>query len=463
MTETQINIDKDETQENAHSTEELFNELLTHEPKPIANFVPENAAEQKRLFLSGEVRIPAHNYAKLDAVDFNAMRNAINTSTELIGGTVQDDPVLATVYEEFGARYLKTVQFMELAAAINHEEDPVRKQELSDSYMQLNIELYGEPKESVYRSFMNDALNNLRTKNLTGRAAEVYDELLELVPRSVAEFDAGRFRPSPETIEWAGAVVEALHGDLLSHIPEDQEVFSDAEVRDIFQEIIDIEFLDIESGINAAEGWTVVIEKAQSINVRAAEKKVVIPEGRELSRSTLRGLVVHEIGIHMLRSVMGEQTTLGPLRMGLSGYYDSEEGLGTVAEQALTGKYREVGEGHYITAGLAYFDQKDFREIFEIKWRLSALKKVKDGVELTEEMIDASRSFAHGSTMRSFRGTDELPWFKDLAYYNGANSVWRYLEEHRGDDLHLSLLLAGKADPSDDSHRRTILESVSKQ
>lgn len=462
MSEIQTSSSLDKIENTTLNTEVLFDKLLAHEPKPIACFVPQNADEQKRLFLEGAVTIPSHTYAKLDAIDFDSMQKSIASSVHSIYENLEEDSIEAAVYKGFSDRYVKTTHFMELAAAVNHEDDPLQKQALSEEYMRLNVELYGEPQESVYRSFMKDALNKLRTKHLTGRAGEIYDELLELVPRTVAEFDAERFRPSPETIEWVGKVVEALHGGLLSHVPEDQEAFSDDEARSIFQAIIDQEFLDSESGINAAEGWTVVIEKAQAVNVKASEKKVVVPEGRQLSKSAMRGLVVHEIGVHMLRSVTGEQTVLSPLRTGLDGYYDSEEGLGVVAEQALTGKYREAGEGHYITAGLAYFDKKDFRETFEIKWRLSALQKMKDGDELTDEAISKSRSLAYGSTMRSFRGTDTAPWFKDLVYYNGANRVWQYLENHRGDDTYLMLLLAGKADPSDDSHRRALLETSSK-
>jgi len=462
MTEIKINTNRDEIQKEALSTEELFKELLTHEPKPIANFVPENGIEQKQLFLSGEVNIPRHNYAKLDAIDFSAMREGINNSTQAIVETLDDDPVSSAVYEEFGSRYLKTAQFMELASAINHEEDPVKKQELSNKYMELNIELYGEPNESVYRSFMNNTLNKFRTKDLNGRASEIYEELLGLVPRVDSEFDAQRFRPSQETVDWAGKIVEALHGGLLSHVPENKEVFTDEEIRQVFQDIVDVEFLDAESGVNAAEGWTVVIEPAASINVKTVDKKIVVPEGKELKREVVRGRVVHEVGIHMVRSVMGEQATLGPLRIGLAGYYDSEEGLGVVAGQALNKKFSEVGTAAYLTAGLAYFDKKDFREVFEIKWRIAVLEKLKDGQELTDEAITKERSLAYNATTRSFRGTDTLPWFKDLAYYNGVDSVWRYLEEHRGDDLYLSMLLLGKADPTNDSHKRAILESTTK-
>ena len=178
------------------------------------------------------------------------------------------------------------------------------------------------------------------------------------------------------------------------------------------------------------------------------------------SRKKVENLVVHEIGVHMLRSITGGETDMLPLRSGLSDYYDTEEGLGVVMEQALSGKFAERGVDHYITAGLAHFDNKDFREAFEIKWRLSLLGSVDDESEVSDEQIVKAKKTAFTQTLRSFRGTNDMPLFKDLSYYNGSVEVWKYLESVKGDDLLLSLLLAGKVNTSAD-HRRVILESKS--
>lgn len=160
--------------------------------------------------------------------------------------------------------------------------------------------------------------------------------------------------------------------------------------------------------------------------------------------------------MHVLRAVTGEQADLGPLRTGLDEYYDSEEGLGKVMEQALDKKFVEAGVEPYITAGAAYYGQKDFREVFEMKWRLGLLAKIESGQEVTEKMIHDAKETAYGSVMRSFRGTDALPWFKDLTYYNGTAEIWKFIEENRGDDFRLTLLLMGKINTSDE-HLRTLL------
>lgn len=453
-----VNPDSD-SQVTEASAERLFATLMEAEPKPIASFVPENAAEQKELFLSGKIDQPRHVYSKLNKIDFPDRYRDIQLATEGLKREYQDEPLLAGVYEQYGDRYMRTTRLMEIATELQHAHDDATSQALSAEYRELNVGLYGEPSETVYRSLVKESLNALRSKTYVGKARHIYDELIDMTPRSVEELSAERFRPSPETIEWAGEVVQALYGGFLSHIPDGVDEFSDNEAKDVFQSILDSEFFDQESGVSAAEGWKAVVGRAQSVNVKAGDKNIVIPEGRSVSRSVMRGLVVHEVGVHVLRSIMGEQTQISALKTGLANYYDSEEGLGAVAEQALKGKYRVAGEGHYVTVGLAYFDNKDFRETFEVKWRLSALQKVGEDGQITDEQIAASRSAAYGSTMRIFRGTDSLPFLKDLAYYNGADAVWRYLEDHRGDDTYVALLFLGKADPTLSTHRRVLFES----
>ena len=46
-------------------------------------------------------------------------------------------------------------------------------------------------------------------------------------------------------------------------------------------------------------------------------------------------------------------------------------------EHALEGEYQEAGIDHYITAGLAYFDNKDFKGAYDVKWRLKLLESLK--------------------------------------------------------------------------------------
>ena len=132
-----------------------------------------------------------------------------------------------------------------------------------------------------------------------------------------------------------------------------------------------------------------------------------------------------------------------------------------VMEQALRGKFAEWGVDHYITAGLAHYDKKDFRGAFEVKWRLSLLNSIKDGDEISDKKIKKAKKTAFTQTLRSFRGTNDMPLFKDLSYYNGSVEVWKYLEsiKSEGDTYSwLQILLAGKAGVSE-QHSRVVIDS----
>lgn len=450
-----------EEAEKSQSLEDLFKDLTDLEPKPVANFVPTNRAEQKELFLSGGVRNPDHQYAKLAAIDFESNRQKITAIGEMLSTHEDTKEKYANVYNQYIQNYINKTNFMELANKVKTAESDDEKQVAEEEFKKLNIELYGEPDEATYRSLIGEKIADIKAKDLSEAGAVIRSELFALVDPADTE-KIERFKPSQETIDWLSDIVESedsLYGSMLEHVPH-QEAFSDEEIKLIFEKIIVQEF-----ELNLAEVpedngvlWQVAIEDAQSINVKTAEKRLVIPKGREVDYATMRKLVVHEIGIHFLRSVMGEQTDLAPLKWGLSNYYDTEEGLGVVMEQAVAGAYKEAGVGHYITAGLAQFDGNDFRDIFETKWRLNVLSSTKEDV--TAEAITKAKDLAYAATMRSMRGTDKLPWFKDLSYYNGPDEVWQHFESIRGDDTEFMLVLLGKANAANKEHRHVLLETA---
>lgn len=440
--------------ENKNPIEAIHTQLLANEPKVIGSFVPSDGVAQKEAFLKGDIDNPRHTYSKLDNTDFSVLKNSIQE----LGQSIVSNPNLPTkhqpAYEQFTDGYLQRAELLRLAQAYNHAETDAERQELAELYMAQNIEAYGKPDEQTYRALIGERLQRITSKNLDGEAVQMRDELFKLVDFDGHDGSLERFRPSPETIEWMHGVVGSLYGGMLSHVPGDKDTFTPAEVQSIFTDIIEQEFGE------ATVGWTVDIEEAVSINVKTVEKRIVIPKREVMrSRSMVRKLVVHEIGVHMLRSVMGAETDLKPLASGLNDYYDSEEGLGVVMEQALESEAVDRGVDHYITAGLAYYDKKDFRGAFEVKWRLALLDKLTDDGQVMPDQIDKARTTAYAQTMRCFRGTDDLPLFKDLAYFNGSNDTWRHLEEIRGDDTRFMFVLLGKLDPSNKDHERLVYET----
>ena len=432
------------------SIDELFNALLELEPKPVANFVPANADEQRELFMSQGVRNPNNEYAKLAEIDFDARRTQIKEIQTKILEHEDLNPKYVEAYEQFVQAFLEKTDFMDLVNQFKQTGDTDEKNVLSAEIMKKNVEIYGEPDEATYRSLVAEKIAKISAKELSESGVTMRDELFELLGTHDST-ETTRFRPSEETVAWMHEVSNSLYGGMLSHIPEG-DTFQDEQIKSTFEAILTEEFGD------SAKDWVVAIEDATAINVKPAEKRIVVPAGREVSADSLRKLIGHEIGIHLLRYAMGAQTDLPPFKRGLSDYYDTEEGLGSVMEQSLNGEYKEAGIDHYITAGLGYHDKLDFRDVFEAKWRLSVLNTTKG--DPTEAAIEKAKKAAYKSTMRSFRGTDTMPWFKDLSYYNGAAEIWKHLEEIQGDDLQFMFVLLGKGNPANTSHRRIMLETA---
>lgn len=435
------------------SVSEQFTTISELQPLVVYNFVPADADDQKAAYLKGEITQPRHTYQRLNDLDLDQRKADIAH----LGAEMMQNPALnpkfAESYGDFVDMYQSQASLLENARTYTLSQDPEEKARAATEYMRLNIERYSEPDNDTYRTLIGEKLAAIKAKNLTGRAKELADELFAAVDYKDETFPE-RFKPSQETVDWMKDVANSLYGEMLDHVPEQKELKSE-ELRSLFEEIMDDEFGE------AAEGWTVVIEDAKSINVKPTEKRIVIPPNIKRSYEPTRGLVVHELGVHFMRALTGGDTDFGPLSTGLTDYDAAEEGLGKVMEQAIKGKYSDVGVDYYIAAGLAYFEDKNFDDIVNIQSRLSLLGALKEGEEVTDELIEKKRASAYNSTYRIMRGTDELPLFKDLSYYNGSIEMWKHLESIRGDDIKFMFVLMGKANPANIAHERLMYETKS--
>lgn len=433
----------EQTNTELQTVEVLFQEMVAHgEPKLISNFTPSNVSEQKTLFLEGRIRNPNHRYDALDVIDFASEREVIEAKEREILLHPNLDPKLSSVYSEFAADWVKKNRLMEVAHLIKHAENPVEKATLKAEYRALNVEIYGEPDEKRYRGTLAWKLSKFESKDLDGKAKEIYHELLDLAPHDPSVEIVKPYEADGETKEFVTNLSETVNEHFLEHVDEEKETYTARELADLFQEIIGTEFTDQESGMNAAEGWKVEVGKATAITVKASEKRVVIPDNEKIrNRQEIKYLIAHEIGIHVLLAIMGGETNVGPSSIGAPGYYEFEEGLASIMGQAIKGKFEPVSADAYILAGAAYYDERDFRDLFEIKWRLALLDR--DEIDTSEANIAKVKSDAYASTVRIERGTDEDPWLKDTGYANGEIAAWEYLKKIKGDETRIALLFGG--------------------
>ena len=477
-----------------------YRELVERSPKVIESLVPDQESKEEAIdkLITGNTASFQQEYpiiAGYSDEDYTAMQDT--TETLISMAESMSEPERTVYLQAIEARKQEAtliVAMRDYKAAT----DPIAKEVAAQRFMETNIALYGEPDKTTYESLLGEKIANIFHKKRSQSAEIIFQELRNLLPENVLDGTRvqDRFRPSTETMRWMNGVVHGLYDNMLRHVDSyieahksELQIESQNEtvvkiqpthLRDIFRNILAEEFLtpskeveegrptgDIRQGAQAARSaekdmdWKIEVTEAKSINVDPDTRHIRIPQDREaMSVNEVKRLVVHEIGVHVLTRMTGGSTNLEPLAQGLAGFNDTQEGLGKAMEHALEGEYQEAGMDHYVTAGLAYFDNKDFKGAYDVKWRLKLLESLKPDQAPTQAQIDKAKQWAANTTMRIYRGTDDLPLFKDLCYYNGSKEVWEYLEKICGDDLQLSLLLAGKINTSK-KHQRVILESHS--
>ncbi len=318
-------------------------------------------------------------------------------------------------------------EFLASNIAHNSAETPEEKAQAAEWHRKTNEELYGRPDEDTFYTLLREKIDSIDVANLSEEDRKIYDWLMaEIGP--LPEKIGGRFKPKPETIQRFGEMVRDFFSPFLKHIPEDRDSFSSEEVVDIINIITNTEFGGLDIKYKA-----VIDPKAANASANHEERTLKFPAGVEYSKKRARELIVHEFGTHMLRAVPYLDQEIQAFASELPGNETFDEGIAKCTEQAINGKYADSGIDHYINIGLATFKRKNFREVYKIQMALKRLTG-----ESSKTVLNA--------VQRCFRGTGELVNNKDLAYYNGANQVWQYIEEHLDDpELFDNLFLTGKA------------------
>lgn len=432
-------------------TREIFKDS---EPKVILTFTPENANEAKSEFLENDnLSRPNNKYEKLNSGEIENLYQ--NISNAILA--VENDNSLGEIEREMYNTQLetriKTVKMLEAACDFRKAESLVDRQKAQEEFMKNNIEVYGEPDFETFHSLLSDKITKIESLELDEKGEKIRSEFYELIEKdeNVSQ-DLKRFKPSDEVFYNFGEIIKDLYSKQLELIPEkDDDSYSAEEIFEVFENILK----DFEN--DGFSEFDVEWKDSGAIAVSAKDKKIFIPKNRKpVSKKELEGLVVHEIGTHYMRAQMGEIYNNQALRTGLDGYMNTEEGIARAMEMAVKGDYREAGVQHYLTAGFAYFNNMSFRKAFETNWRMGIL----DGKNnFSEENIDKKRQIAYRNTQRIFRGTDELPWFKDLSYFNGGQEIWKYIEENIDSPTLIDdFLLGGKNDLLNLDQQRQIYE-----
>jgi hypothetical protein len=194
------------------------------------------------------------------------------------------------------------------------------------------------------------------------------------------------------------------------------------------------------------EGWQVATShNVDKVSVNAMSKRVHVAERDfHLSRARLQGLLLHEIGVHVMRR--HAQTGLQAQFMNTSvSSMAVEEGLGVLVEQLCLSQFISLRIFRYLALGLAIginAKPRDARQVYEILWRLRYISQ--PGMDLQK-----AKHFAALETMRIFRGImPNMPGavlLRDKVYVEGNHLWWQHLLAHKLDYETFAGLLARKA------------------
>jgi hypothetical protein len=448
--------------------EQLALELADLNPKPVSHLTPDNMDEIVAELLKGNTSsLDTATYSKLDAIDFDARAAQYEGIVRQIYAHPEIPAQHHHVYQSYVDRCLDTLELMRQAKLYRTAANETDKLEAESAFKSLNEKLYGGPNLQTTQAMVSEILNDV-SQVADPAVAKVRDEFFNLLPDElkVVSTENIKLDPSEEARETVAIIVESVYSPLLKHVDEiasqlaaekgvdESEVkFGPQDIARVFQTIIDAEFPD--------SGWKVELRKAKSIFVEVSTKTVIVPEDRvPASIETMRGLVNHELGVHMLRSIIGEKSNLIPLRFGLSGSNDAEEGMGKVMESPVVKDDSRTGHQHYLTAAL-FAQGYDFKAVTEVMWRYKVLDSYLEEPESTvdDEFISDQKTKAIKIVLRSVRGTNKLPWHTTLSYFNGTRKIWDYIEEHVDDPDFIILMFLGKIDPTDSDHVRGALDA----
>lgn len=380
-------------------------------------------SRQKEAFRKGEVTNPIIDYPQLEADNLIALDSRFDVE---ISGEEDGSSKNKLSNRQKGLK-------IAIASALHNQSETHTDRWVNGNEITISSEnRYGEIKPELFTPLLVDAHEEV-ARFIPGDNYSMLQKrrLLEIMPilPEAPEADGSNALDLELLSSIQGQAFMYLE-PILSTVPEHGS-FSPEDIAGMAEESLSNVGLD-------AEGWTVVLNpKTKLFSVKKLKKQVIIPNPPQLEGETytkdsddIRRLFAHEIGVHaMRREPMGA---------------DFEEGVGLLMECAVTGSIDGIAvkraKNRYFNVGLAAgIDgiKRNARQVFEITWRLEALRAAEEGI-ITEDIESRAKVSAQAHIDNIFRGTDyKLPgvyYNKAKIYYEGLIEAVSYAREKSSDD-----------------------------
>jgi hypothetical protein len=208
-------------------------------------------------------------------------------------------------------------------------------------------------------------------------------------------------------------------------------------------------------GAKKAKWSAAVKDGAPNVHIDYDARAILVPAGRSYSVDHIQALVVHEIGVHVVRSVKGEKSHERLSSVGMAGYGPTEEALGVLLASSVGNSPSRL----HSLAPLAIIDfatakgSQTFREVYNLTSALLLCinNPTQDHLEYKQPQYDRS---AYSRTVRLLRlGTGQVVDRSPTKYWSGMLKLNSYLADKEVNKAELKRLLVGKYDCNNTEQR----------
>lgn len=434
------------------------------------SFKRPGTAERNQEFIDGVEYVPAHDYPALRELHGGASdvarrkREASRAIMELEANKASSE-LKAPEYELAAAYHEKQLRKLLLAEEAKnlHDSGSSSAQDTArNAFEKYNKELYGEVDRADFSAMMNTEQARVREfVPKTAEAQRIHQQLLEYFNGIEFGGEEHELMSQEDLAELRRALLERF-GDILDAVPEteDSKKHDAEQIANMFRGALSLRGF-------TEKGWIVRVEANASVtDTDAKNKEIVLPASLSRTAREIRRLMIHEFSVHALRGQNGAETGIAALGTGTANYGDVEEGEGVLFECALEGNFDNASfyraRDRYIVAGLALGvdggenqdSRRDARQVFELTWRLFAVRFAEDG-NIDESVIAKAQAEAMTHVDNAFRSTNfagrGVIYRKLKMYYEGLKKNAKYYERHRDNmGAAVDASLVGKFDHTDE-------------
>lgn len=309
----------------------------------------------------------------------------------------------------------------------------------------LNDQLFGVYDGPTGEAAVSHLLHHISQLKPTPAAVPYRDQVLAAFPhiQPAASLDE-KFYGLNEYRLQLRPLVEHRFGfiaDLLKDYA-DVDTLSSQQVRDLLQTTLERTLGE------GRDGWEAVVSPgAPNVFINNQHREITIPAHRQYTKSHVDTLAVHEIGVHVQRSVNGHLSRERLAGYGLAGYGPAEEAFGVLLGNATKEKYHQINSLiPFAVIGYAAAAQPSFRQVHELARALIISLANPDADTLKSKYIEYGRA-AFSRTIRVLRlGHSGLIERSTTKYWHGQLLLGRHFDEQGLSQATFDEFFAGKYD-----------------